>query len=112
MNWKKLTAVEQLDQLVTASAQNPVLIFKHSTRCSISATSLSRLERNWEDIGTVPYYLDIIAHRDVSNALADRFGVPHQSPQVLVLKNGDCIHDSSHFSIAFDAIKDVVVQQA
>ncbi len=108
MNWKKLTAESQLETLVEESREHPVLIFKHSTRCSISATSLARLERNWKEseVGdTVPYYLDLIANRAVSGQIASQFDVPHQSPQVLVISKGECIYDASHFEISFDDIR-------
>lgn len=108
MNWKKLTAESQLENLVEESQQHPVLIFKHSTRCSISATSLARLERNWKEneVGdTAPYYLDLIANRSVSGQVASQFGVAHQSPQVLLISKGECIYDASHFDISFDEIR-------
>jgi bacillithiol system protein YtxJ len=104
MEWNTLTAMEQLDALVEASSSRPVLLFKHSTRCSISATALNRLERSWnttEINNTLPYYLDLIAHRDISQAIADRFHIEHQSPQALVIKNGRCIYDASHFEIQY-----------
>jgi bacillithiol system protein YtxJ len=108
MNWKQLTAESQLENLVEESQQHPVLIFKHSTRCSISATSLARLERNWKEseVGdTATYYLDLIANRPVSGQVASQFGVTHQSPQVLLISKGECIYDASHFDISFDEIR-------
>ncbi|MFD1144473.1 bacillithiol system redox-active protein YtxJ [Larkinella insperata] len=110
MNWNKLQDNAQLDQIRNESAEQPVLIFKHSTRCSISSTALSRMERNWSDAaGIKPYYLDLIAFRSVSNQVAEDFGVPHQSPQVLLIQNGECVYDASHFDISFDALKQQVV---
>lgn len=110
MLWKKLEAVDQLAQIRTLSAQKSVLIFKHSTRCSISRTALDRLERNWKDEemkDVEPYFLDLISYRDVSNQIASQFDIEHQSPQVLVIKNGSAVHDSSHFDIDYSTIKKV-----
>lgn len=107
MKWKVLSDLSQLEMLVNESATIPVLIFKHSTRCSISDAALSRLERNWnEDAEKAmkPYYLDLIAYRSISNEVAQRFGVEHQSPQVLIIKDGKCIYSASHFDIQLGSI--------
>jgi bacillithiol system protein YtxJ len=104
MEWKDLNSLEQLDAIVATSSIQPVLLFKHSTRCSISSTALNRLERSWnseESNDTLPYYLDLIAHRDISQAIATRFGIEHQSPQALVIRNGVCIYHASHFDIQY-----------
>ncbi|WP_128543006.1 bacillithiol system redox-active protein YtxJ [Larkinella soli] len=106
MNWNKLQNEAQLEALKKESAGQPVLIFKHSTRCSISSTALSRLERNWSDsLGIKPYYLDLISYRPVSNKIAEEFAVYHQSPQILLIQNGECVFDASHFDISVDALK-------
>jgi bacillithiol system protein YtxJ len=105
MTWHKLTDSDQLAQLREESARQPVLIFKHSTSCSISAMALSRMERNWSDeAGIKPYYLDLLAYRSVSNRVADEFGVAHESPQVLLIQNGECVYDASHMGISFQAL--------
>ncbi|WP_421892183.1 bacillithiol system redox-active protein YtxJ [Marinoscillum sp.] len=107
INWNPLTSIDQLEEINTLSHTQPVVIFKHSTRCSISAASLSRLERKWDNqkVGELrPYFLDLIAYREVSNQIAERFGVDHQSPQVLIIQNGKSIYDNSHFGISFDEI--------
>ena len=107
MNWHKLTSVDQIQEIKETSQEKPVLIFKHSTRCSISSMSLDRLLRKWkpEDIEQiVPYYLDLIAFRDLSDEVARQFLVPHQSPQVMIIKNGVSVYDSSHFGISYPEI--------
>jgi bacillithiol system protein YtxJ len=110
MNWNKLQDNAQLAQIKQESAEQPVLIFKHSTRCSISSTAMSRLERNWSDsAGIKPYYLDLISFRTMSGQVAEEFGVDHQSPQVLLIQNGECVYDASHFEISFDDLKQQVV---
>jgi bacillithiol system protein YtxJ len=108
MNWNKLTSEAQIDQLIQESAEKPVLIFKHSTRCSISSMSLDRLLRNWkeEDSAQItPYYLDLISYRSLSNLVAERFGIPHESPQVLLLKDGKVTYHESHYGISYAEIK-------
>ncbi|MFN8436701.1 MAG: bacillithiol system redox-active protein YtxJ [Cytophagales bacterium] len=102
MNWNQLTSTDQLAQIQESSVEKPVLIFKHSTRCSISSSALNRVERNWDDKflnQITPYYLDLISYREVSNAIADIFGVQHQSPQVLLIYKGKSIYDTSHMDI-------------
>lgn len=109
MNWNKLTNAAQIDQLKAESGGQPVLIFKHSTTCSISAMALSRMERNWsEAAGIKPYYLDLLANRALSGQIADAFGVQHQSPQVLLIRDGHCVYDASHMSISFKALTQAV----
>ncbi len=111
MNWNKLEQPEQIAQLVAESAGHDVLIFKHSTRCSISRTTLDRLERNW-NAASVPnlkaYYLDLLRYRNISDAIAGQFQVEHQSPQVLIIRNGKSVYDNSHFGIDFNEIKEIV----
>ncbi len=110
MNWNKLTEEAQLTAIRQESAQQPVMIFKHSTTCSISAMALKRMERNWQDgAGIKPYYLDLLSNRALSKRIADAFGVEHQSPQVLLIKNGEVVYDESHYSISFDAVAKKVV---
>jgi bacillithiol system protein YtxJ len=102
MNWIAINSPAVLAQLDQASGQGPVLIFKHSTRCSISATALGRLERQWnEAAGIRPYFLDLLAFRELSGRVAEHYGVWHESPQVLLIKNGRCVYHASHLDIAF-----------
>lgn len=108
MNWINLTDSQQIQAIIELSKQQPVLIFKHSTRCSISATALNRLERAWNLQDAKAYYLDLIAYRPISNALAEQFEVEHQSPQVLIIKNGQCVYHESHWDIAYDAIQPIL----
>lgn len=104
--WNALTSEDQLQEIEKRSFENPVLIFKHSTRCSISGMVLSRFERSWqESIGYELYFLDLIAYRAVSNEIASHYQVVHESPQVLLLKDGKVIHSSSHMGINLDEIK-------
>ncbi len=107
MNWIELNSVEQLDEISRESQQNPVLIYKHSTRCNISRTALDRLERNYkqeETKGLKAYFLDLLSYRDVSNAVAQKFGVEHESPQAILIKNGKAVYSASHFEIDYRSI--------
>lgn len=100
MEWKALTDLQQLDAVVEESKVNPVLIFKHSTRCSISRFALKQFENEFDQKGAIiPYFLDLLEHRDISNEIALRFGVQHQSPQVLLIKDGMAVYNASHQDI-------------
>lgn len=99
MNWIELKDEAQLADLREQSRAMPVVIFKHSTRCSISAMAKNRLERATPPDGVAFYYLDLIQYRSLSNRLAEAFGVHHESPQLLLLRNGDCVYDESHNGI-------------
>ncbi len=106
MNWIELASAEQLDAIITASATKPQIIFKHSTRCSISTMAKSRLERASKPDELPFYYLDLLSYRPISNKIAEVFDVEHQSPQVLVIKNGECVYTESHSGISMDEILD------
>jgi len=107
MNWQTINDEVQLEEIKQKSFEHPVLVFKHSTTCSISATSLSRIERAWDTDkakNIEPFYLDLLRYRSISNKLAKDFDIEHQSPQVLLIQNGECTYDASHFDIRFDEI--------
>ncbi|WP_192822942.1 bacillithiol system redox-active protein YtxJ [Rufibacter sp. LB8] len=108
MQWHSLTSAEQLEKIKEESKTQPVVIFKHSTSCSISATAKSRLERQWPDAGLTsvkPYYLDLLSYRPVSNQIAETFSVRHESPQLLVIKDGQCQYHGSHLGINLQEVK-------
>ena len=99
MNWIFLRNIDQINTLQEDSATIPQVIFKHSTRCSISSTIKNRLERSTIPDNVRFYYLDLILHRTISNKIAEVFNVPHASPQILLIKNGNCIYNESHMAI-------------
>lgn len=104
VDWRLLTDLGELNEIIDASTEKPVLIFKHSTRCYISKSALKQFENEFDlQEKIIPYFLDLIEHRDISNAIATRFGVEHQSPQLIVIKDGKAVYDVSHESI--DATK-------
>jgi bacillithiol system protein YtxJ len=104
MNWIDLNNEQQLHTIKELSNVKPQLIFKHSTRCSISSMAKSRLERTAQPDGVDFYYLDLIQHRSLSAKIAKDFSVSHESPQVLLIKAGECVYDESHSGIAMDEI--------
>ncbi len=104
MNWIPLKSEDELFEIIEKSQSRPQVIFKHSTRCSISSMAKSRLERSPFPENADFYYLDLIAHRNISNKVADEFSVNHESPQILLIKNGECIYDESHGSITMDEV--------
>ncbi len=102
MPWKKLTELGQLDEILNAPSSEKHLIFKHSTRCSISAMALRRFETEWsaENQDLTIWYLDLLNHRDISNAIAEKTGVMHQSPQAIALKGGKIYYTDTHGQIS------------
>ena len=110
MNWIPLNQETQLDEIVANSNTIPQVIFKHSTRCSISSMAKNRLDKKDAPDGINFYLLDLIKHRNISNKIAENFHVPHQSPQVLVITNGKCVYDESHSGIDFNEIEAAAMQ--
>lgn len=109
INWTKLTDVAQLQEIETMSNEKPVVIFKHSTRCSISRMALKQFEREFDLNDAVDaYFLDLIAYRDVSNEIARKFNVYHESPQLILIKNGKAIYDVSHSDIDATVLKNKI----
>lgn len=108
MNWIPLHSKEQVETILTNSASKPCVIFKHSTRCSISSMALSRLESGWKFEDVDAYFLDLIANRELSNFVASRLGVHHESPQLIFIKNGEVQFDASHLDITIEEIAEFV----
>lgn len=104
MNWIPLTDQAQLESISKTSFEKPQIIFKHSTRCSISSMALNRLERDSEPTNADFYFLDLIKFRTISTAISEQFNVFHESPQILVIKNGECTYDESHQGIQMNEI--------
>lgn len=106
MNWIPLRSQEDLEQIINLSNDQPQVIFKHSTRCSISSVAKNRLEKASSPDDAKFYYLDLLSYRPVSNSVAERFAVEHESPQILIIKNGKCVYNESHMGIDMEEIKD------
>jgi len=107
MKWKELNSINDLETALKASHEQPVALFKHSTRCSVSLMAKKSVERFW-DLDIDAYYLDLIAHRDVSDAIAEQLEVHHQSPQMVLVKEGKAIYNASHGSIDVDAMGELL----
>ncbi len=104
MDWIPLLNEQQIEEIKTNSLQKPQVIFKHSSRCSISSMARHRLDKNKTPEGIDFYFLDIINHRNLSNKIATDFDIRHQSPQVLIINNGTCVYNESHSGIDMDDI--------
>lgn len=105
--WKEMTTEAQISEAVELSHEKPQLIFKHSTRCSISSMAKDRLEREWNLENVEPWYLDLIAYRNISTAIAMQLGVHHESPQAILLKEGVVVYEASHNAISVAQMKNV-----
>jgi bacillithiol system protein YtxJ len=108
MNWNVLKDESELQEIIRKSETRPQVIFKHSIRCSISAVAKGRLDRSTPPTDVDFYYLDLIGYRNISNKVAELFKIHHESPQVLVIRNGECIYDESHMGISMREIADSV----
>lgn len=104
MTWITLLNEEQLNNLNTNSFTKPQVIFKHSTRCSISSMAKNRLERSKQPQDLDFHYLDLIRYRNLSNKIAEDYKVFHESPQILLIKNGECVYSESHSGIDMEEI--------
>jgi bacillithiol system protein YtxJ len=105
--WISLQTEAELSDVLEHSNNQPILIFKHSTRCSISSMVLDRFINQWDKSNQCAcYFLDLIAYRSVSNAVEARTGVIHQSPQVIVLWKSHVIYAASHNGISAKEIKE------
>jgi bacillithiol system protein YtxJ len=100
VGWRQLTNLGQLNEIGEVSTEKAVLIFKHSTRCSVSRMVLKQFENEFDlQDKIVPYFLDLLQHREISNAIARDYEVQHQSPQVIIIKDGKAVYNASHESI-------------
>ena len=109
--WIDLNSMEQIDEIEKVSEEKTVAILKHSTTCGISRMVLKMFESDYDLDENQPialYFLDLRSYRDVSNEIAARFKVRHESPQLIVLKNREVVHHASHQGISADKLKELV----
>ncbi|SNB42385.1 conserved hypothetical protein [Flavobacterium psychrophilum] len=100
VNWKPLSDLGQLNEIKDLSHEKTVVIFKHSTRCSVSRMVLKQFENEYKlENKLALYFLDLLVHRDISNEIANSFGIVHQSPQLIVIQKGVAVYNVSHESI-------------
>ena len=106
MEWIDLTCEEQLQQIKEKSKDKPQVIFKHSTRCGVSSMAKNRLDKGSEaEAGNMDFhFLDLIKYRNISNKIAQDFKVYHESPQILIIKDGKSVYDESHSGIDLQEI--------
>jgi len=109
LNWILLKDLGQLNEIITISHEKPVVIFKHSTRCSVSRMALKQFENEFDldslDQKVLLYFLDLLEYRGISNEIAVRFNVIHQSPQLLLIQNGKSVYAVSHSDIDAEELK-------
>ena len=110
MQWNPIIDSNQIEAIKAASFTKPQLILKHSTTCSISKMALARLERAETPTQIDFHYLDLLNYRNISKEIAESFDVSHESPQVLLIKNGHCVYDESHGGIQMEEIEEQAVQ--
>ena len=97
MDWKTLTPLQDWENAFEAAHSAPIVVFKHSTRCSVSRMALKFTERQWDLPANVDaYFLDLLANRKVSDAIAEQMNVTHQSPQLLCIREAKCTYNASH----------------
>jgi bacillithiol system protein YtxJ len=114
MKWKELRSESDWQNAVERSCELPVVIFKHSTRCSVSAMAKRNVESSWEfgEEQAEAYFLDLLAHRDVSSRIADDTGIRHESPQIILLMNKSAVYNASHNYIDTDDLRPYLIQLA
>ena len=110
LNWILLKDLGQLNEIITISHEKPVVIFKHSTRCSVSRMALKQFENEFDlaslDQKVLLYFLDLLEYRGISNEIAARFNVIHQSPQLLLIQNRKSVYAVSHSDIDAEVLKE------
>ncbi len=110
INWHPLHSEADIELIKTKSKETPCLIFKHSTRCNLSGIAKYRLESDWDfaEDRMKAYFLDLIQYKSLSNQIADTFQVFHESPQVLLIINEECVYDASHLNISIAELKEAL----
>ena len=109
MTWIELTELSQVDEINAISKTRDVLIFKHSTTCSVSHVAKLRLEDRWDNsLDMSTFYLDVKKYREISNRVADEYEVHHESPQAILIRKNEAIYDASHFDISVEEIKETL----
>jgi bacillithiol system protein YtxJ len=108
IGWKALNNESLLEQIGDNSYVRPQVILKHSTRCSVSSGVLSRLNQHDTPEGNDFYLLDLIGFRNISNEIAARYDVRHESPQVLLIWQGSCVYNDSHRAVTMEKIQQAI----
>jgi bacillithiol system protein YtxJ len=113
IQWEPLESVDQLDNIINNSTIKPKVIFKHSTRCGISRMVLNQFEKGYEsnEDEVTYYFLDLLNYREVSNAVAEKLNVVHQSPQLIILYDKEILHIESHQGIDIKKVQEIVTHK-
>jgi bacillithiol system protein YtxJ len=111
-DWKTLDSGLQLKTIVEDSFTKPIVLFKHSISCGLSAGAKYRLEEDWDQLNSDIdfYYLDLITYREVSNKIASQFEITHQSPQIIIISEGKAIYNTSHHRISISDLNEALSQ--
>lgn len=110
MTWTDITTIEQINTIAKMSSTTPCVIYKHSTKCYQSEMIKYILESEWpfESEALQPYCLDILQHREIAVKIAEVFEVYHQSPQLLLIQDGECTFDVDHLDISVEELKEAL----
>jgi len=108
MEWIKLTDENQINDIKEFSKTGVAIVYKHSYKCATCTMALSRMEKSWnkdEMHNARPFFVNVIDARPLSNKIAEVFGVRHESPQILIIKNEKCVYSASHLGISYTEVK-------
>jgi bacillithiol system protein YtxJ len=110
MDWNPISSEKQIEEIIQLSFHHPIAIFKHSTSCSISYMAKMRLEENISIVNQNVsfYFLDLLKYRSISNLISETFEVYHESPQLILIKDGEAEYDASHFDISVDELNETL----
>lgn len=109
-SWKIMESISEIEDIIKSSEDKLSVIFKHSPRCGVSRMALNAFERNLqvEEEEIELFFVDVVNQREISTELAHQFQVQHESPQLLLIKSGKCVHHGSHHQISAEIIKDFI----
>jgi len=110
MSWKIIDDNTNFENILVLSSSKPQIIFKHSTRCSISDVAKARIEKKLSELslGADVYFLDLLKNRYISNIISEKMNVKHESPQILGISNRVCIIEQSHLDVRPDEIIEIL----
>ena len=111
MEWIELNSNAKFENALVASENSPIVIFKHSSVCSLSSVALSRLERSWKEdemAGVRFYFLSVVANRDLCRHIQEVMNVRHESPQILLVRQGQCTYNTSHWAISYEKLRNEI----
>ncbi|MGJ8743201.1 bacillithiol system redox-active protein YtxJ [Polaribacter sp.] len=110
LHWIPLISLEQLEVIKEQSKNETILIFKHSTRCGISSMVIKKFDKLFkeEHQHIKVYYLDLLNYRNISDEVGYTFQVMHQSPQLIAVKNGVSVQNSSHYDITLTDLTTII----